>query len=107
LAASIRWTCLGPAQEIASRLDKLKDLKSVCKAIPFHGAAGRVADLKVADPSSGELAPLGPRLNDQPNRWVAQPREDAGVDEMGQRHACSRASRSARASKARRCFAFR
>jgi hypothetical protein len=52
-----------PSQVIGGRLDQLEDSKRTGKPIPFESASGGVADLKVADPGSCELAALGPRLD--------------------------------------------
>ncbi len=53
--------------------------------------------ISVTDPSASQLPPLCPLLDRLPDRRLAQASENARVQQMRQRHACSPGARSARA----------
>src|SRR5947207_191880 len=88
----------GAPHMIRGCLHQFEDLESFGESIPFSRAPSRVADLEVADARPGELASLGTSLDRLTDGGLTQSRQNARVDEMTQRHASSRAARSARAS---------
>ena len=92
------------AHVLGGRLHQLEDLHRLRKAIPLGLVARRIADLQIADPRACELAPLRSRLYRLADRGLTQASQDAGVEQMGQRHACSRGARSAEASTSRHSF---
>ena len=60
--------------------------------------AGRVADLKVADPGAGELAPRRKWFDELAHLRLANALQHTRVDQEGQRHASDRSASSASAS---------
>ena len=86
---------------IGGALHQLEDLERLRESIPLGRAARRLADLQVADSGSRELCTVGHRFDRLPDDRMAQTRDNAGVKEVGQRHARSRGARSARASESR------
>jgi hypothetical protein len=57
---------------VACRLDQLEDLERLDQAIPLDRAAGRVADLEVADPGARELATRRAQFDCSPD-WPLAP----------------------------------
>ena len=57
----------GPSKVVGGGLHELEGLKSLGQPIPLGRATSRVADLKVAYPSSRDVAALGPRFDCLPD----------------------------------------
>src|SRR5882757_4967544 len=89
----------GALDVFGRRLDEVKDRERADEAIPLCRAPGRVTDLEVADSGAGDLAHIRAGFDLLAYWREAEPRQHARVDEMAQRHASSRESRSARARR--------
>ena len=73
----------GSANVGCGRLDWLEGVESNDKVVPFGRVAGRVADLKVADPGVGELAPRRKWFDELAHLRLANALQHTRVDQEG------------------------